>query len=410
MGLANWPIIREIAWLLGMLMDTTFNVLSNTFGIESIGLSIIVFTVIIFILMFPLTLRQQKFSKMSAVMNPEIQAVQKKYKGKRDQASVLKMQEETKQVYEKYGTSPINGCMGMFIQLPIMFGLFAVINRMPAHVNAIRNAYMPLVDAIMNTDGFQPIMENIGEGRPISINPERFDYSEANTIVDVLYQFRTGTWETLGEYFSELQPLINETVANVSHFNSFLGISIAEPPSAVFMEAIRSGAIFTVILAVAIPLLSGLTQWISLRLTPQPAMDSDNPMASSMKMMSTTMPIFSVVMCFTLPAGLGVYWITSAVVRSIQQFSINKYFNKITLEKMIEQNVEKAAKKRERRGTSRASSLSQMAQKNIEQSKKMPTVEANEALDAVEHVGPLKEGSMASKANLVRNFNQNKDK
>ena len=90
------PIIGQVAWLLGKLMDGIFNVLSSAFGIENIGLCIILFTIIIYTFMIPLTIKQQKFSKLSAVMNPELQAIQKKYKNKRDQESMLKMQEEMK--------------------------------------------------------------------------------------------------------------------------------------------------------------------------------------------------------------------------------------------------------------------------------------------------------------------------
>ena len=86
-GYGNWPIIKQIAWLLGQIMNLIFNFLDKVFGIQNIGLCIIIFTVIVYTLMIPLTIKQQKFSKMSAVMNPEIQKLQKKYAGKRDQAS-----------------------------------------------------------------------------------------------------------------------------------------------------------------------------------------------------------------------------------------------------------------------------------------------------------------------------------
>ena len=69
-----------------------------------------------------------------AVMNPEIQAIQKKYANKKDQASMLKMQEETKLINEKYGTSPTGGCLGSIIQLPILFALWPVVQNVPAYV------------------------------------------------------------------------------------------------------------------------------------------------------------------------------------------------------------------------------------------------------------------------------------
>ena len=90
---ADWPIVGQIAWVFGKLMDAIYNFL-NLFGIQNIGICIILFTIIIYTLMIPLTIKQQKFSKMQSVMMPEIQKLQKKYAGKRDQASMLKMQEE----------------------------------------------------------------------------------------------------------------------------------------------------------------------------------------------------------------------------------------------------------------------------------------------------------------------------
>ena len=98
-------IIGQVAWLLGKIMEGIFEVL-NLIGIPNIGLAIILFTIVVNLLMMPLTIKQQKFSKLSAKMNPEIQAIQKKYKNRRDQASVQAMNEETQAVYQKYGVSP----------------------------------------------------------------------------------------------------------------------------------------------------------------------------------------------------------------------------------------------------------------------------------------------------------------
>ena len=110
-GYGDWPIIKQISWLLGQVMNGIYNVMSGLFGIENIGICIIIFTIIVYSFMIPLTIKQQKFSKMSAVMQPEIRKIQKKYEGKKDQASMLKQQEEMKLVYEKYGTSMSGGCL-----------------------------------------------------------------------------------------------------------------------------------------------------------------------------------------------------------------------------------------------------------------------------------------------------------
>jgi len=126
------------------------------------------------------------------------------------------------------------------------------------------------------------------------------------------------------------------------------------------------------------------------------------------------MPLFSVVMCFTFPSGIGLYWIASAVVRMIQQLAVNKYLSKISLEELIEKNQKKAAKKREKKGTN-AKKLSEMAQVNarrIEEPKpKMTEEEREKALErAAEKSKNAKSGSLAAKANLVKQYNENNHK
>ena len=406
---SNTFIIGSIAKLLGFIMNGIFNALSYI-GIENIGLSIIIFTVIVYTLMIPMTIKQQKFSRMAAVMNPEIQKIQKKYKNKKDQASMMKMQEETKLVYEKYGTSPTGGCLGSLIQFPILFALWPVIQNIPAYVTSIKDAYMPLVNQIMATDGYQKIMEGIGKASPIMINPETYDYSKANTLVDVLYKFRPGTWDTLADKFPDLTNLIDSTKNSLTHLNTFLGINIAETPGSMFMTATKNFSIGLIIVALAIPVLSGLSQWISAKLMQQATStgnDDDNPMAAQMKTMMNVMPLISVFMCFSMPAGLGIYWIASAVVRTIQQLVINKFLSKKSMDELIEENIKKAAKKREKKDAVSGKEINAMAHKNVKNidDQKRKTTSSNNIDSYKQNAKP---GSLASKANMVSDFNKNK--
>ena len=406
---SNTFIIGSIAKLLGFIMNGIFNALSYI-GIENIGLSIIIFTVIVYTLMIPMTIKQQKFSRMSAVMNPEIQKIQKKYKNKKDQASMMKMQEETKLVYEKYGTSPTGGCLGSLIQFPILFALWPVIQNIPAYVTSIKDAYMPLVNQIMATDGYQKIMEGIGKASPIMINPETYDYSKANTLVDVLYKFRPGTWDTLADKFPDLTNLIDSTKNSLTHLNTFLGINIAETPGSMFMTATKNFSIGLIIVALAIPVLSGLSQWISAKLMQQATStgnDDDNPMAAQMKTMMNVIPLISVFMCFSMPAGLGIYWIASAVVRTIQQLVINKFLSKKSMDELIEENIKKAAKKREKKDAVSGKEINAMAHKNVKNidEPKRKTTSSNNIDSYKQNAKP---GSLASKANMVSDFNKNK--
>ena len=122
----NGQILGPIARVLGIIMNSIYEFLTKQCGITSgsIALSIIIFTVFIYICMFPLTYRQQKFSVLTRKMQPEIRAVQKKYKGRKDPASMQAMQEETQMIYDKYGTNPTGSCVQMIIQMPILFALY----------------------------------------------------------------------------------------------------------------------------------------------------------------------------------------------------------------------------------------------------------------------------------------------
>ena len=145
-------ILGPIAKILGFIMDIIFNVL-DFIGIPNIGLSIILFTVIVYLFMLPLTIKQQKFSKLSAKMNPELEVIKEKYKGKDDQASLMRQQEETKAVYDKYGVSPTGSCVQLLIQMPILFALYRVIYAIPAYVGKIKDVYLPLVSKLMKEEG-----------------------------------------------------------------------------------------------------------------------------------------------------------------------------------------------------------------------------------------------------------------
>lgn len=411
-GYGDWPIIHQIAWLLGKLMNGIYNIMDSVFGVQNIGVCIIIFTIIIYTLMIPLTVKQQKWSKMSAVMNPEIQKIQKKYANKKDQASMLKQQEELQIVYEKYGVSPTGGCLPMLIQMPILFALYPVIQNIPKYVDGVKAAYMPVVDQIMQVDGFQKIMETIGSAKPVLMSATAYDYSKADTLVQVLYKFQDSTWNTLVDKMPSIETVVDATTKTMGHLNNFLGINIGETPMTMLTNSLHPVSIVGIILAVIIPIMAGLAQFISVKLQPQPSMDENNQMAASMKTMTYTMPLFSVFLGFTLPAGLGLYWAVSAVVRCVQQVAINKYLQTKSLDDMIKENQEKAAKKREKKGTS-AKELNKMATtstKNVE-NKKTSTMSEKERQEKLEKAASYnknaKAGSLASKANMVSRFNGN---
>ena len=406
------PIIGQAAWLLGKIMDIIYRVMSGVFGIENVGVCIIILTVVVYSLMYPLTVKQQKFSKMSAAMGPEIQKIQKKYQGKRDNESVRKMNEETQLVYEKYGVSPMGGCTSLLIQLPILYAIWYVIRGIPAYIGQVKELYLPLVNEILATKGGQAAMEVIGAEKPILMDPGKYDYGTENILVDVLYKFESSTWETLKEALPSLESLINSTMADIHDVTYFLGLNITDSPATLLKSGFTAGAWGVVAMAILIPVLSALTQFISVKIMPQSSngTQTDAQVASTMKTMNYTMPLLSLFMCFTLPTGLGIYWIASAVVRTIQQLFVSRQLNKMDMDELVKQNLAKAEAKREKRKAATTEAVNNMAHTKTKKMNVPKSKDEQEALEnQIENVrrqnANAKEGSLASKADLVRKFN-----
>ena len=197
----NGAILGPIAKVLGWVMNGIYALMSMI-GIENVGLSIIIFTIVIYAILFPLTYKQQKFSKLSQKMQPELQAIQKKYNGKKDQASMMAMQEETQAVYEKYGVSMMGSCVQMLIQMPLLFALYRVFLNVPAYVSGVKNNFSTLVDGIMATSGYQDKMTQLVTDLRVMTTPAAdFTVSDptalSNSIVDVLYKMNSAGWKNL---------------------------------------------------------------------------------------------------------------------------------------------------------------------------------------------------------------------
>jgi YidC/Oxa1 family membrane protein insertase len=82
---------------------------------------------------------------------------------------------------------------------------------------------------------------------------------------------------------------------------------------------------------------------------PKPESDPNDQAANTMKSMNIMMPAMSAVFCFSLPSGMGLYWIVGAIVRIVQQILINKHIDKMDIDAMIDKNSEKAKEKAEKR-------------------------------------------------------------
>ena len=406
-------ILGPIATVLGYVMDILFR-FTSSFGVFNVGLCIILFTIVMKTLMIPLTIKQQKTTKLMSVMNPEIQAIQKKYKGKSDQESMQRQNVEIQAVYEKYGTSMTGGCLPLLIQMPILLALYRVIYNIPAYVPSVRVYFDNVVTPLMGqADYAQKLQEITNIATACGGKLDKFDFTNANRLVDMLYKFSTARWGELQSLFPAISDVIGQNAAVVERMNTFLGLNMAEAPG------------WVPSFAWIIPVLAAVSQWFSTKLMsgnqPSTSADAENPMAQSMKTMTTTMPLFSAFICITMPAGPGIYWIATSVVTIIQQLIVNAYMDKVNIDDMIAKNLEKVNKKRAKQGlppakvTQNATASLKAIKAEEEKEKAAEEVKKEKIAKQIEESSKYyntnaKPGSLASKAAMVQKYNEAHDK
>jgi YidC/Oxa1 family membrane protein insertase len=437
---AQTGILYPFCWLLGKILNFIYIGL-DAMGIANLGLCIIFFTLVIKLILLPFTLRQQKGSKINQYIQPEIQKVQKKYKNKTDQESMLKQQQEIQAVYKKYGTSMTNGCLVSFIQLPIIYALYRVIYNIPAYIDSVKEMYNPISEQIAKIPDFATELSTFVTDERISTAsravktltnldmaniPARYTISDY--ITNITSQFSSTQWMTFSDKFASVNPdlpdAITTGVEQFNHLNMFLGMDLSEAPGWFF----TGGLHFTV--AMLIPILAALFQFLSslVMQNTQSAVDSSDPAsaqsANMMKSMTYTMPIMSLFFCVSLPASVGIYWTISSLITFLTQLGVNLYYDKIAdKDKILEKQMEKAKKKNAKKKNKKSfterlmeaagaadqtqtSSSNSVANTNL---KSYSSTNNSNSTNQSNTNTSYKKGSIASKANIMQQYNNSQD-
>jgi len=349
--------LGPFAWVFGQVFNLLYELLS-LFSIENVALTVVLFTIVTKLLMTPLTIKQQKFSKMSNIMNPELTAIQEKYKNKRnDEKAMRLMQMEQQAVYDKYGTSPTAGCLPMLIMFPIMFALYRVIYAIPAYVPDIYELYNAIAEGIKNQDYFAYMSEM---ATTLTVQTKNFSEMSEGVLtnahmVDIMTKFGTNEWTALAEKFPSVADIINTNVEQINAIHSIWGFNILNSPQ-----------YYGFGLALLIPVLAIVTQLFQSKLSLAKTKTTnkqgeENVMVQSMNSMMYIMPFMSGFMCWMFPICVGIYWVASTVVTIIYQFFINRHIDNMNMDEMIQQNVEKLNKKREKLGIASGSQMAELA-------------------------------------------------
>ena len=421
-------IMGPVTKLLGLVFNLIYSFFYNYMGVESIALSVVIFTIFVRLILFPFNLKTSKSSKIQQYLRPEFNKITKKYKGKKDNESMLAQQRETRELQEKYGIKMTQGCLISIVQFPVFIGLYNVIQNIPAYVDKIRSLYEPIAVAIYKSENSYSVMKSFVEDNKIQrISSKLAEYTSStdisstegvnaiNGIIDILNKCNSSLFDKLSDLFSQYPDVGTAITANhaaIQKTNEFIfGINLAEAPG------------FKLSPAIIIPIASFLCQLLAMLVTPM-SETGDPQQDSQMKSMRRTMyfmPVMSFIVTISAPAGLGIYWATSAFISFLITFLTNFYYDHADMEKIVAKQMEKAAKNSEKRKASGKKSLSEKlmeaASGQVSSQNEDGSVSKNKSMNTYssmnlknydsqpEKNSSPKKGSLADKANAVKRFN-----
>ena len=287
----------------GWIMWAIYQVVNNY------GIALILFTVFFRLILFPLSIKQQKSSAKMQVFQPKIEEIQKKYANNKE-----KQQEELMKLYESHGYNPMGGCLPSIIQLVLLFGVIYVVYDPLTHILRLPSETITaLTDIVTAQLGNQGVYNQLAVISAIQ-NPDQIDWFSSISS-DIISQIQNFDYTLFGIY-----------LGSIPTWNSLL---------------------------VIIPILSGLTSFltsfISMKMAP-----GMNQQSGMMKGMMYGMPLFSLFIAFSVPVGVAVYWIAGNLLAIVQTVVLNKFYSPARYKAEYEEQVrkveeQKKAEREERR-------------------------------------------------------------
>jgi YidC/Oxa1 family membrane protein insertase len=343
--------VGPIAQFFGHIINFLFDIVHSVYTFNSLGIAIILMTIIFRFLVLPLSLKSQKSMMKMRELKPELDKIKAKYGNTKDPELVKKFQQEQSALLAKHGANPLSGCLPILIQMPLFIGLNYVMRDASKYIRSLRTMYESLADKLLEfpaligtwgergvlwkiaDDGIVPpkFWENLDEFaaflREKGLNPEELNaeqlLAEANLfgndviilglpehLARVISRFNPSDWAAVtAEIPAQYLPEIEGMIANLAQIETFLGISIVEP----------SGWGFP---GVLIPIITGVSMFISSWLMQQRTYDpnADERAVLTQKMMLFVMPFMMAFFTVSLVAAVGVFWTTGQIFQIIQDF------------------------------------------------------------------------------------------
>ncbi len=281
-------MIGFFANIFGYLLDFLYKVLSNY------GLAIILFSIIIKLLMLPLSIKQQKSVKKNAKIQDEMKQIQFKYKNDPE-----KLNQETIELYKREKMNPFSGCFSAIIQIVLLFSVFYLV-RSPL-------TYMKKVNPdIINKYKTQIQEENLSNNS---------GYPEIEIIREI------DNLKSL-EKNKDNQEEIDSLKLNME----FLGLDLSKVPT----KSLNDYKVYI------IPVLYVISSFISMRISTNMQSNNKNKentdensefnsLEQANKSMSWIMPIMSVSIAIVAPLGLALYWLVNNILMIAERLVLNRF-------------------------------------------------------------------------------------
>lgn len=352
-------IVGPISWIFGNILNIVFKAAYFFTENYSLAIAIILLTIVARFLMMPLALKQQKSMVVMRKIQPQIKKIQNKYKDSMNDPEVKrKMNVEMQKLYSEHKYNPFSGCLPLLIQLPIFIALYYVMQNPFAYISEIGGVYNEISSVIVENaeqakdegkqiiqlrnkpeaelsksekDAFENYKEQYGETldgnfyvfwydftlnevNPMTPEDMPLDMLNPEDMPKALDKLNTEQWTSIAEHLPE--GSINEILNRKQRIESFiLNINLTEVSTFAWPGLL-------------IPVLSGITTFLSSWLMMRKNQSSEPAMQTQQKVMTITMPLIMAWITSSLPCGVGLYWITSNVFQIGQQQLMNSYYEK----------------------------------------------------------------------------------
>ena len=296
-------MLSFFANIFGYVLKLLYNIVGNY------GWAIILFSVLVKVIMIPLSIKQQRTMKKNEKIQGELKQIQFKYKNEPE-----KLNQEMMDLYKREGMSPFSGCLSSIIQIILLFSVFLLVRQPLTYMEKMNQDVISKMEQIVTEDD----------------SNSKTAYQEIE-VIQFARSLKNGNSVDENK-ISEIKDYIEQASLNMD----FLGIDLTQVPT-------KNPKDFKVLI---IPILYVISSFISIRLSmssttkkkkeekklitdgSEEQEEKYNPSEDVNKTMGWMMPIMSVTIAIIAPLGLALYWLMNNILMIIERLVINKFLNK----------------------------------------------------------------------------------